>query len=233
MGIPVSFQNVCAIDRVASNTESGSRIDGLLPSILNAYGGSKLSGVNGVLAEKTSIFQKAEEPGHSAAQRIRRHQRSHEFSVSWPASLCVRKTRNRQTRAALPAGAWFHGAFQDRTAWTGSCRISSRASVPPRPWWSGAAAIGGGRGRGKKRAWKEQGERYPNSVAWKLRRVCRMVDRAVSPEQLPCTWKMPVHTATMGMGGTSISRFPPGGIRILCLKLPGDSGYLFTVPAPL
>lgn len=63
VGIPVSFQNVCAIGRVASNTESGSRIDGLLPSILNAYGGSKLSGVNGVLAEKTSIFQKAEEPG--------------------------------------------------------------------------------------------------------------------------------------------------------------------------
>lgn len=43
--------------------------------------------------------------GHSAAQRIGRRQRPHEFSVSWPASLCVRKTRNRQTRAALSAGA--------------------------------------------------------------------------------------------------------------------------------
>lgn len=54
---------------------------------------------------KPPFSKRRRSQGHSAAQRIGRHQRPHEFSVSWPASLCVRKTRNRQTRDVLSAGA--------------------------------------------------------------------------------------------------------------------------------
>lgn len=190
---------------------------------------------------KPPFSKRRRSQGHSAAQRIGRRQRSHEFSVSWPASLCVRKTRNRQTRDALSAGAWFHGAFQDRTAWTGSCRISSRASVPPRPWWSGAAAIGGGgaeeakSGRGKSRGsgirtvWHGSSA---GSAAWWTGRFRRSgcPARGKCPCILP-RWGWAVHRYPgfrLGAYESSASSCPATADTFLQYRLHSDRG-----PAPL